>query len=200
VKRLFRLFFALAVGIAPSLAPYSARADDPPPGPVFLPTPVQLTIPPFGEPTGVGTGLAPALAVLPLRLSLMSSVFPMASLAPGDPFGCKIREEMSANSNGGFPVQHQVFLPLTSRLVLHGFSTGGCPLDAGAGGGISYTMPVARNVWLVPSAGVYSQPNGITPTTRTRSDARVDLVFKTYGGRALGVGVGRQGFKITGTW
>ena len=199
--RLSFLSLVFPVAVVASLAAAPARADDPPPGPVFLPTPVQLTFPPFGEPTGLSTGLAPALAVLPLRLSLMSSVFPLASLAPGDPFGCKTREDASGNSNAGFPAQHQVFLPITSRcLVLHGFSNAGCPLDAGAGGGISYTMPVARNVWLVPSAGVYSQPNGITPTTRTRSDARVDLVFKTYGDRTLGVGVGRRGFKITGTW
>lgn len=182
------------------LAVPSARADVTSPGPVFFPTPVQLTLPPFGEPTATATGLAPALAVLPLRLSLMSSVFPLGSMAPGDPFGCKTREDASGNSNAGFPVQRQVFLPLTSRLVLHGFSTGGCPLDAAAGGGVSYAMPVARNTWLVPSAGVYGQPNGIVPTARVKSDARVDVIFRTYTGRTLGVGVGRQGLKITGTW
>jgi hypothetical protein len=61
-------------------------------------------------------------------------------------------------------------------------------------------MPIARNMWLVPSAGIATMPSALPGITRTKGDARVDLVFKTYGDGVLGVGVGRQGFKLTGTW
>lgn len=194
-----RLFFLPLVAAA-FFGSDAARADVTSPGPVFLPTPVQLTLPPFGEPTGAATGLAPSLAVLPLRLSLFGDAFPLAGAMPGDPLGCASRSDISGNSASGFATQQHVFLPITQRLVLHGFSRGGCPLDAVAGGGITYTMPVARNVWLVPSAGIATMPSALPGVTRTRSDARVDLVFNTYSDHVLGVGVGRRGLKLTGTW
>ena len=63
-----------------------------------------------------------------------------------------------------------------------------------------YAAPIAHNVWLVPSAGVLSQPTGIDGRARTHADARLDVMMKMPGERTLGVGVGRRGLKITGTW
>jgi hypothetical protein len=194
-----RLSF-LSLSVALSLSSAAARADVTAPGPVFLPTPVQLTLPPFGEPTGTAAGLAPALAVLPMRLSLLGATFPFAAAMPGDPFGCASRQDPAGNSSSGFATQNHVFLPLTGRLTLHGFSSVGCPLDAGMGGGVTYAAPLTRQAWLVASAGVYGQPSALPGVPRTKSDARVDVVFKAYGDRTLGVGVGRQGLKFTGTW
>jgi hypothetical protein len=197
MKRTFLIPLSL---VAALLAPATARADDTSPPPVFLPTPLQLTLPPFGEPTSTTAGLAPSLAVLPLRLSLFSSAFPLAATMPFDPFGCASHMDPAGNSTSGFATQSHVFLPITSRLAFHAFSRQGCPLDALTGGAFTYTLPIARNVWLVPSAGVYTTSSALGLAPGPRGDARVDLVFKTYTDHALGVGVGRQGIKLTGTW
>jgi hypothetical protein len=71
------------------------------------------------------------------------------------------REDASDNSRFGFPVEHQVYLAMTSRLALHGFSRLGCPLDSLVGGAVTYAMPVAPNVWIVPSAGVDVQSTAV---------------------------------------
>lgn len=61
-------------------------------------------------------------------------------------------------------------------------------------------VPLTRTAWLVAGAGIYGQPSALPGVKRAKSDARVDVVFKTYGPHVLGVGVGRQGLKLTGTW
>src|SRR5689334_24727885 len=68
-------------------------------------------------------------AFVPLRLSLTAGLFPMARAFPE----CESLEEASGNSVNGFAVQRYTFLRLTPRLVLHGFSSAGCPVDSGAG-------------------------------------------------------------------
>jgi len=199
MRRLLPAFVGSFV-VAVSLATGVARADVTSPSPVFMPVPTPLQIPAlFGEPTSAD-GLAPGLAVLPLRLSLMDATFPLAGASPSDPFQCAAREDPSGNSQYGFPVQHHVFLALTPRLVLHGFSRLGCPLDAVAGGGLTYSMPVAKNLWLVPSAGFTVQPSSLQGRALTKGDARLDLLMKTSTDRTLSVGVGRRGLKLTGTW
>jgi hypothetical protein len=176
-----------------------ALADDPAPAPVWMPTPTALQLRPlFGEPTGDAQGLAAALAVMPLRLSLMSTTFPIAGALGGNP--CASREEPSGNTANGFAVQHQAYLAITPQLVLHGFSTAGCPLDAGVGGGVTYTVPVSKSVFLVASAGAYSLPSVQPGRVLTKGEARVDLVFRSTPDRAWGVGLGRRGLKLTGTW
>jgi hypothetical protein len=176
-----------------------ALADDPAPAPVWMPTPTALQLRPlFGEPTGDAQGLAAALAVMPLRLSLMSTTFPIAGALGGNP--CESREEPSGNTANGFAVQHQAYLAITPQLVLHGFSTAGCPLDAGVGGGVTYTVPVSKSVFLVASAGAYSLPSVQPGRVVTKGDARIDLVFRSTPDRAWGVGLGRRGLKLTGTW
>jgi hypothetical protein len=176
-----------------------ALTDDPAPAPVWMPTPTALQLRPlFGEPTGDAQGLAAALAVMPLRLSLMSTTFPIAGALGGNP--CASREEPSGNTANGFAVQHQAYLAITPQLVLHGFSTAGCPLDAGVGGGVTYTVPVSKSVFLVASAGAYSLPSVQPGRVLTKGEARVDLVFRSTPDRAWGVGLGRRGLKLTGTW
>jgi hypothetical protein len=193
-----RLLSVLLVACAiPWASP--ALADDPAPPLAWMPTPTALQLRPlFGEPTGDANGLPPALAVMPLRLSLMSTTFPIAGALGGNP--CTSREEASGNTVNGFAVQRQVYLPITQQLVLHGFSQAGCPLDAGMGGGVTYAVPLSKTSWLVASAGTYILPSQQPGRIVKKSDARLDLMFKTSPDRTLGIGVGRRGLKLTGTW
>jgi hypothetical protein len=150
----------------------------------------------LGEPTDLGGALAPAVAVLPLRLSLLGDAFPIAGALGGA--SCASREEPSGNTSWGFPVQHQAVLPLTPRLVLHGFSLLGCPLDAGVGGGFTFAVPLPRNFWLVAAAGVYGQP-ALPRQPVLHTDARLDLVVPS-GPQSFSVGVGRRGLTFSGRW
>ncbi len=198
-----RLLLALLGALAASVTTFAARADDTSPVPVFMPVPTALTLKPlFGEPTGPQVGPDPALAVLPLRLSMLGTAFPHAGTGPSDPFNCAPREDPSGNSQYGFPVEHQVYLAMTSQLVLHGFSRLGCPIDSVVGGGVTYTVPLSHDVSIVPSAGVLARSNVLH--VPARGTVRVDLMMNTGNGRTLGIGVGkrgnRQGLQLTGTW
>ena len=126
--------------------------------------------------------LLPLAAVTPLRLTLVFDAFPQARQFPE----CPSLEEPSGNTMNGFPIQRYTFLPLAPRLVLHGFSSAGCPVDAGVGGGLTYAMPFAKDTWLVPSSGFYSLPRqGITNVA-----ARIDVVKSSADGSSLNVGLG----------
>lgn len=196
----------LVVLASPLLAASPSRADVPSPSPVFMPVPTALTLRPvFGEPSGpAGTGLDPAAAVLPLRLSMLAMAFPLAGALPSDPYNCRPREDASGNSQYGFPVEHQVYLAMTSRLVLHGFSRLGCPVDAVAGGGVTYSMPLSHDVWIVPGAGAYAKSSLTQGRVPSKGTVHVDLLMDTGNGRTLGIGVGkrggRQALQLTGTW
>src|SRR5450755_4521446 len=96
----------------------------------------------------------------PLRLSLTGDLFPIESQFPG----CESREDASGNSVHGFALQRYSFLRLTPRLVLHGYSIAGCAVDAGVGGGLTYSAPLSKDLWLVPSAGLYVLPPVVRPT------------------------------------
>jgi hypothetical protein len=65
----------------------------------------------------------------------------------------------------------------------------GCPVDSGAGVGITYATPLATDTWLVPSAGFYSLRRPGMPLV-TIAAARVDVVKSLSEGRSLNVGVG----------
>jgi hypothetical protein len=149
--------------------------------------------------TADSLSLAPDAAILPLRLSLLSSVYPLGPAFRGA--GC-------SPEVGGtiLPTQLYGYIPLTPRLVLHGFSDLGCPgdstagIDAGAGGGLTYVAPLRPDLWLAAGAGVYGVPGhgwvastrqGIPP--RAVSELRVDLVKKQDDGRSLSVGIGARG-------
>jgi hypothetical protein len=138
------------------------------------------------------TVLSPYAASMPLRLTLLSSLFPVGpALGTG---GCA----EAAIETGGtiFPVQPYTSLAVTPRLVLHGFSDLGCPgdpralLDTGAGGGVTYVVPVGSNLSLVASGGTYGVPgNGGLPW-RFAGYGGLDLVKQLKQGRTMYTGVG----------
>jgi len=134
-------------------------------------------------------GLSLGAAFAPLRLSLTSGLFSQA----GAFSGCDSRTDASGNSVNGFAVQRYSLLRLTPQLSLHGFSLTGCAVDAGMGGGFTYTVPLRKSLWLVASAGFYAQPNfGGGTSAFTTSAARVDVVKQLAWGRTLSVGLGTR--------
>ncbi len=134
-------------------------------------------------------GPTAAAAFAPLRLTLTGGLFSQANAFSG----CDSRADASGNSVSGFAVQHYSFLPLTPQLVLHGFSMAGCAVDAGMGGGLSYALPLRKNLWLVPSAGLYVLPNpGGGNTALVTTAARIDVVKQLAWGRTLSVGLGTR--------
>ena len=192
---------AALLALSALVLPTTSAAQDPPPSTpaaAIVPTPVPLRL--FmstGEPTSPGGALPPALAVLPLRLSLASATFPIAGALPGDP--CASREESSGNTVWGFPMQHATYLSLTPQLTLSGFASRGCPLDSAIGGSLSYAITLPNNFWLVANAGLLSQPS-LPGGTRTRADLRLDLMMRPTPDRAYAVGIGRRGVTFTGQW
>jgi len=128
-------------------------------------------------------------AFAPLRLQLTGGLFSQASAFSG----CDSRSDASGNSINGFAVQRYSFLPLTPRLVLHGYSMQGCAVDAGMGGGLTYVLPLSKTLSLVPSVGFYALPSpGGGSGTFVTSAARVDLVKQLAWGRTLSVGLGTR--------
>jgi hypothetical protein len=62
-------------------------------------------------------------------------------------------------------------------------------VDAGAGGGLTYAMPLANDTWLVPSTGFYAvRRPGMPPITIGAT--RIDVVKTSEDGGSLSVGVG----------
>lgn len=126
-------------------------------------------------------------AFVPLRLSLTVGMFPMARAFPE----CESREEASGNSLNGFALQRSTFLRLTPALVLHGFSSAGCPVDSGAGGGFTYSVPLKKGLWFVASAGFYTIPTAFDGRPIMTTAARADVVKSLSKGRVLTFGLGR---------
>lgn len=155
----------------------------------------------FGEPTSLGGLPAAAFVTLPLRLSLLGTVFPSTAGVLGE--DCASSAEASGNSSSGFPVQHTASIALVPSLTLHGFSRLGCSLDAAIGGALSYAVPLRSNLSLDLSAGILSQPQSLTGT-RVRTEARVDLVALPRAGNAFSIGVTERrpfhGLTLTGGW
>jgi|SRR6187431_425465 len=134
-------------------------------------------------------GPSAGVAFAPLRLQLTSGLFSQASAFTG----CDSRSEASGNTVSGFAVQRYSFLRLTPQLVLHAFSSMGCAVDAGMGGGLTYSVPLSKTLWLVPSVGFYGLPapgGGSAPLVT--SAARIDLVKQLAWGRTLNVGLGTR--------
>lgn len=123
----------------------------------------------------------------PLRLNLTSGLFPVASVLPN----CDSRMDASGNSLNGFATQRYSFLRLVPNLTLHGYSSAGCAVDAGIGGGFTYHAALSKNWWLVPSAGMYTLPSpGGASVPLVTSSARVDVVKQLDWGGTLHFGVG----------
>ena len=129
-----------------------------------------------------------AAAFAPLRLSLTGGLFSQA----GAFSGCDSRTDASENSVHGFATQYYSFVRLAPQLVLHGYSMLGCAVDAGMGGGLTYAVPLRKNLWLVPSAGFYAVPSFGGGSAFVTAAARVDLVKQLAWGRTLNVGLGTR--------
>ncbi|MET0790065.1 MAG: hypothetical protein ABW061_00965 [Polyangiaceae bacterium] len=151
--------------------------------------PLQLAPAPSDDGLGEPGALLPFSSFTPLRLSLSAGLFPIESRFPG----CASREDASGNSVNGFPVERYSYLRLTPRLTLHGFSNGGCAVDAGLGSGLSYATPLGKNLWLVSSVGFYALPPPDTALSAVVStSARVDLVKQLPAGHVLSFGLGTR--------
>lgn len=195
-RALLASLLLLGAVAVPTVSFAQASAPPPPtPASAMVPTPVAFSLLPPGEPTSFGSTLPPTLAVLPLRLSLMSDTFPISGALAGD--ACQAQEE--ANSAWSFPVQRATYLRLTPQLTLSGFSSGGCTLDAALGGGASYVLPLPSNLWLVVNAGLLSQP-AFPGGSRTRGDVHVDIMMRPTPDRAYALGLWRRGMTFTGQW
>jgi hypothetical protein len=146
--------------------------------------------------------LAPAAASLPFRLALISSVY-----ALGPAFGVGGCSEASVAAAGTIlPTQPYTQIQLTPRLVLHGFSDLGCPgdpyapIDAGAGGGLTYAAPLRSDAWLVGSAGGFGVPGHLGLPPRASAQGGLDLVVqqksKAIWSAGLGVTATGRGARI----
>ena len=151
--------------------------------------PLQLNPVPTDDGLGERGAVVPFAAFTPLRLSLAQGLFPIGDKLPG----CDSREDASGNSINGFPIERYSYLRLTPRLTLHGFSSGGCLVDAGIGGGLSYSSPLGKNLWLVSSVGFYGLPP-VDPVLSAvvSTAARVDVVKQLPTGHYLNVGLGTR--------
>jgi hypothetical protein len=69
---------------------------------------------------------------------------------------------------------------------------GGCAVDAGMGGGLTYAIPLRKSLWLVPSAGFYALPHASGGSATVTTAARIDLVKQLAWGRTLSVGIGTR--------
>jgi hypothetical protein len=160
----------------------------------LAPNPMLTSAPLFGlggEPSGA---LSPSIAAVPLRLSLQSTLFPSADAYPN----CASREDGSGNSFQGWPVQRYTLLALTPNLVLHGFSSAGCPIDGAIGGGVTYAVPIRPSWWLVIGGGLYGTHAGLAG--QRRSDVRIDLMKAIDSSTSMSVGVGRRGVSVGARW
>jgi hypothetical protein len=137
----------------------------------------------------------------PIRLSLEGAIAPKASLFPQ----CATLEDDVGNSVGGIPVQHsrEFWLPIP-RLVLSLFTQLGCPIDAGIGAALAYSVPLRDSLALVFSGGMYVAPAqtqlfggwgpalaGAARGRPSSADAalRTDVMWKTPAGPSTSLGV-----------
>lgn len=136
---------------------------------------------------------------LPIRLSLSGNLVPLAPLFPQ----CATLEDDVGNSVAGIPVRNYVeWLPIP-RLRLSAFSQLGCPIDAGLGALMLYSVPLRGSASLAFATGMYAVPaqfdlfGGLRSSLRTglrgaaspvANDARVDLTWQGKDGSAYSIG------------
>ncbi len=175
-----RVVGACALVVLLAAGPASAQSASAP----FLRSPA-----PSDDGLGEPGALLPFSTFTPLRLSLTQGLFPIESKI----LGCDSREDASGNSLNGFPVERYSYIRLLPRLTLHGFSSGGCPVDAGLGGGLSYASPLGKKLWLVSSVGFYAlPPPDMSMSAVVSTSARVDLVKQLPAGHVLSFGLGTR--------
>ena len=109
---------------------------------------------PSGDDPGYVPPFSGSVLAAPMRLTLEGSIFPKAGGFPQ----CASLQDDVGNSVGGIPVQHYADWRLTPRLVLSVFTQLGCPIDAGIGAVVTYTVPIRPSVAWVFAAGAYAAP------------------------------------------
>jgi hypothetical protein len=139
-----------------------------------------------------------ALAIEPLRLSLLGG-FPMHPL--GEPGGCRDSVESTGSLTGGSTLYSQRMVARNllggeeprwnaPRLTLWGFQRGGCAIDGAVGGGLTFTVPIKRDVFFAIGAGaIYLPQGGPNGTAAYDVKGRADVVFARPGGRSFNIGV-----------
>jgi hypothetical protein len=85
---------------------------------------------------------------------------------------------------------------LAPSLYLVGFARHGCPIDAGAGGGLVYAVPLPSNLFLTASTGLYHLPRNGASRPVTMGDARLDLGWQPAPGRTVTLGIGLRGVSV----
>jgi hypothetical protein len=144
------------------------------------------------------------LLSLPIRLSLSGHLVPLAPLFPQ----CTTLEDDVGNSVARIPVHGYAEWRPMPRLRLAAFSQLGCPIDAGLGALMLYSVPLHNSTSLEFATGIYGVPaqfdlfGGLRSSLRTglrgaaspiASDARVDLTWQSNDGSAYGIGVESAG-------
>jgi hypothetical protein len=198
----------LAIGVALLAAP-AALAQSAAPAASAAPS----APPPAGDPGSLDLGSGFRLSA-PIRMSLVGSVLPRAA----EFLGCESRGDSVGNSVGGIPAQNYWDVHLIPHLVLSLFSQLGCPVDAGIGGALTYSIPVRGSMGVVFGAGVYAAPGqlamygGLPPSLSASyrgaaspipAAASVHFVWKTTDGHPLHIGFqtlgrGRPGLTFGG--
>ncbi len=162
------------------------------------------TTPQSPAPSGDDLGYVPPFSgfvlAAPMRLTLEGSIVSKKGEFPQ----CASLEDDVGNSVGGIPVQHYTDWQLTPRLVLSAFTQLGCPIDAGIGAVVTYTVPLRRSVAWVFTAGAYAAPAQFQLYGGTQSalslawkgatapaavSTRTDIVWKAADGNPYNVGV-----------
>jgi hypothetical protein len=138
-----------------------------------------------------------ALAIEPLRLSLLGG-FPMHPL--NEP-GCRESVESTGSLTGGSTLYSQRMVARNllggnepkwdaPRLTLWGFQRGGCAIDGAVGGGLTFTVPIKRDVFFAIGGGAIYLPHaGPNGAAAYDVKARADVVFARPNGRSVNIGI-----------
>ena len=94
---------------------------------------------------------------LPVRLSLSGNLVPLAPLFPQ----CETLEDDAGNSLAHIPVHNYLEWRPMPRLTLSAFSQLGCPIDAGLGALMLYSVPLRGSTLLTFATGIYGAPGPV---------------------------------------
>jgi hypothetical protein len=158
--------------------------------------PVQMLATPWrlGDASDEAAQLPLDIAMLPMRLSLGGVASRGREYA-----GCVEAATANGSAPNGFLLQRSVAMRLVPRLALVGFSQTGCPMEASIGGGLVYTVPLRKDIWLVGSAGALVLPHAGPSGARVwRSEIAADVAVRTTPERTWTIGVGTRGLRIGG--
>ncbi len=185
-----RASLAIVAAIALTCVAADARAQSA----IVGPPPVRWIGAP-SDASGSAGSIAPtsqAILFEPLRLGLLGGVAPMSATEPG----CADRVEATGNttaSSAGGPMQSMTARTLVPRLTLFGMSRAGCPVDAGAGGGLLYVVPLRPSVFFVAGIGTFIQPPYGQRPAVVHTQGRADVVIDRGQGRSWSFGLKTTG-------